>query len=317
MSTDFTPITTTAQPTLASTAQHAVTLTPVDTDGHSNTTTNIHPVHPEVTWRDLDAAKDINSLGCLSTVLRPNGPWYDRHFLIPHEAIRYDMLLMERALQPQYFQPRRTWKVRRFFQWYQTYFVEPVHHHHDTEEKLYFPWVLQKPGVTMPHRMTDDHVTLLRQLDEIAAMERKFAGTMDSAQLDTLAAELLRRVSDMCEHMRDHLAEEERIIPPLLRDNFTEPESLAVINQIVKSRGLDNFHLAPNELMCQWRAGGEESRGYLLSLMPGVMRSHYWRFSVTWYPVEQLQSINDIMLDSDTEPKKPKPHGCGLCRWYD
>ena len=275
------------------------------------------PIHPPVTWRDLDAAKDIDQLGCLSTVLPPNGPWYTRHLLIPHEAIRYDMLLMERILQPQYFQPQRTWKVKRFYRWYRTYFLNPVHHHHDAEERLYFPFVLQKPGVALPQRMTDDHKTLLRQLDEIAAMEQTFAGCVDSAQLDGLAAELRQRVCDMCDNMRDHLAEEEEIIPPILRDHFTETEALTVVNKIIGSRGLDNFYLAPNELICQQRSGGDESLQYLLGLMPGIMRQHYKRFSVTWYGVEQLAYINDIAVDSDTEPKEAKAHWFGLLRWYD
>ena len=290
--------------TIPTTHLSTSTPTPVDT-------------HPPVTWHDLDRAKDIDALGCLSTVLHPNGPWYDRHLLIPHEAIRYDMLLMERILQPQYFQPTRTWKVKRFFSWYHTYFLTPVHHHHEAEEKLYFPFILQKPGVVMPERLTDDHVTLLKQLDDIAAMQQKFAATMDSSQLEGLAAELRQRTSDVCNNMRDHLAEEERIVPPLLRDNFTETETLGVTGKIIGSRGLDNFYLVPNELICQRRAGGNESVEYLMSLMPGVMRTHYRKFSVTWYSVEQLAYINEIAVDSDTEPKVAKAHGCGLCRWYD
>lgn len=61
-----------------------------------------------------------------------------------------------------------------------------------------------------------------------------------------------------------------------------------MIGQIIGNRGLDNFYLVPNELICPQRAGGEESFNHLLSLMPSVMRTHYRRFSVTWYGVEQL-----------------------------
>ena len=96
-----------------------VTPAAASADTATTPTTIVEPAdsHPPVTWQQLDTAKDIDQLGCLSTVLAPNGPWYNRHLLIPHEAIRFDMLLMERILQPQYFQPRRTWKVKRFYKW--------------------------------------------------------------------------------------------------------------------------------------------------------------------------------------------------------
>ena len=171
--------------------------------------------------------------------------------------------------------------------------------------------------MVMPQRMTDDHKTLLKQLDAIAAMEQQFAGCMDDTQLNVLADELRQRMTTMCDNMREHLAEEERIVPPLLRDHFTEDETLSVTGKIIGSRGMDNFYLVPNELICQQRAGGDDSVRYLMSLMPGFMRQHYRRFSVTWYAVEQLAYIDDIMIDSDTEPKQAKARGFGLCRWYD
>lgn len=72
----------------------------------------------------------------------------------------------------------------------------------------------------MPARMTDDHHTLMRQLDEIAVWSRSLLAVLESGRLDELAAELRQRVTDMCDSMRDHLSEEERVIPAILRDHF-------------------------------------------------------------------------------------------------
>ena len=98
------------------------------------------PRSAEVTWEALDRCADLDHFGPTSPVLRPNTEWYNRGLLIPHSVIRFDLLLLERAVQAQHFQPQRKWKVKRLFHWYNRYFLNPTHHHHDTEESATIHW---------------------------------------------------------------------------------------------------------------------------------------------------------------------------------
>src|SRR6185312_12827862 len=125
------------------------------------------------------------------------------------------MLLMEQHVQPQYLQATRYWKIDRFFKWYNKYFYSPVHHHHDIEEQIFFPWILTQGNIVLPDRMSADHKTLLKGLSDIRDMEPQFKqahNKSDTALLETLCQQLRQRVSALCELMYDHLAEEEKVV---------------------------------------------------------------------------------------------------------
>ena len=345
-------------------AQITLTATTSGTTDSSPTTTSLTSATPnlrpaEVTWDALDRCADLDHFGPTSPVLRPNSAWYDRGLLIPHSAIRFDMLLMERAVQPQHFQPQRAWKVRRFFTWYNQFFLRPTHHHHDTEESdhahhiahsnpllacphvpsdepparsvfssslscrpvlvyrsIFFPAIMAR-APPLPPRMTADHKTMMAQLEAIRLMQAQFTSTTDPKQLDELAVLLRERIHSLAALMREHLNEEEELIPPLMRDHFTEAEIHHIISsKIIPGRGLDNLYLLPSELINQYRIGGEESRAYVLQSVPGPLKWHWRKFSSTWYKPENLDLINSLLIDSDVEPKKPKARGFGVFRWY-
>ena len=164
--------------------------------------------------------------------------------------------------------------------------------------------------------MSADHVTMMQMLDGISALEPDFASTTDPVERDALASTLRERVHSLAGMMREHLNEEEVIIPPILRDQFSEAEGFAMVNKIVPSRGLDNLWLLPGEIINQSRIGGDNSRDYLLNAVPGLLRWHWKQFSVSWYKPENLDLINSLLVDSDEEPPRPRCRGFGPFRWY-
>ena len=199
--------------------------------------------------------------------------------------------------------------------WYKRFFLTPTHHHHATEESIYFPWVASR-GAVIPARLSADHETMMRLLDAVKEMEKDFATTRDHQAREALAATLCERVNTLAAMMREHLNEEEVFIPPILRDHFTEQDGLGIVAKIIPSRGLDNLWLLPGEIVNQCRIGGDDSRDYLLANVPGLLRWHWRMFSVTWYQPENLDVINSLLIDSDQEPPRPKYRGVGPFRWY-
>jgi len=120
----------------------------------------------------------------------------------------------------------------------------------------------------------------------------------------------------MCASMREHINEEEAVIPPILKERFTEEEGLAIVSKIVPSRGSDNLYLLPSEIRNQFRIGGDDSVNYLMNLVPAPLRWHWRKFSSTWYEPENRDYINSLTRDTDIEPKLPKARGFGWFRWY-
>lgn len=158
--------------------------------------------------------------------------WYDRTLLVPHEMLRVEMLRLQRMLRPEYFDPTVSWKVDLLFSYWQTYFVEVVHGHHDIEETIFFPAISER--VALPPKLSADHRTLMRMLDEISGVEEQFRHAAgNDAQLRELAEELRRRVDEMCECMLEHLDEEEQCTPGMLRDHFDEAWEQRMVHRIV------------------------------------------------------------------------------------
>eukprot|EP00294_Goniomonas_avonlea_P004044 CAMPEP_0114540786 /NCGR_PEP_ID=MMETSP0114-20121206/959_1 /TAXON_ID=31324 /ORGANISM="Goniomonas sp, Strain m" /LENGTH=268 /DNA_ID=CAMNT_0001724983 /DNA_START=25 /DNA_END=831 /DNA_ORIENTATION=+ len=233
----------------------------------------------------------------------PVGKWNEEGFMIPHEPIRLDMLHMQRLVsqqQSRYLGADNEWRVVLFFKWYNTYFYPMIHHHHDTEEKIYFPWVATK--AQLPQKLTMDHKGLMDLLDAIKAMEGTILSTPAASRAQVIA-ELGQKIDTLNSSMGDHLAEEERVIAPLLLQHFTPEEEAPIIQEVLKDLGVSG-----NALMLPWiedamyRWAGEEYTANFMSKIPKpitVMNDLTWREA-------HFKNNRGILeaLERDTKPEE-------------
>ena len=163
-----------------------------------------------------------------STTIPNPVDWADESILLPHELIRLAILRMERVLSPQIFGDYQDWKLDNFHQWYDHYFYKFVHHHHQIEEQLYFPFLAKKASI--PEKMVADHQDLMILLDDIKS----------TYELNSLR----RKIQQLKETMFEHLAEEESFVPSILREYFTPEEEKQIVDQIIQSLGLSGNKMA-------------------------------------------------------------------------
>ena len=107
-----------------------------------------------------------------------------------------------------------------FHKWYDNYFYNFVHH--QIEEEIYFPFL--KTKAIMPDKVVNDHTSLIKLLDEIN-----------------------EKVQELKNNMFEHLAEEEQIVPTILRENFTQNEEKEIVGKIIQSLGLSG-----NKMTLPW-----------------------------------------------------------------
>lgn len=208
---------------------------------------------------------------------RPQG-WEEEGILFPHEGIRF--LMEELCEAVRVMDPEPSWKWDNLATWYQDYFYDVVHHHHDTEEQLYFPWLQER--VTIPPKITADHPELMRALDELRDMIMAGAKASTGERGECLA-QLRNRTRALAEDMGQHLAEEEEIIPGLIRDGgFTHEEEKLVVGKIIQSLGLDgNKKSLPLMVHALTRWAGEEKAEAFVANLPLPIRFLYRQL---WWP---------------------------------
>jgi hypothetical protein len=154
--------------------------------------------------------------------------WADESILLPHELIRNAILKMESVLSTENFGENLNWKIEYFHKWYDNYFYNFVHHHHQIEEEIYFPFL--KTKAIIPDKVVNDHTSLIKQLDEIK---------------EIYDINILReKVQELKNNMFEHLAEEEQIVPTILRENFTQNEEKEIVGKIIQSLGLSGNKMA-------------------------------------------------------------------------
>jgi len=170
--------------------------------------------------------------------------WCDESYLIVHEPIRWDLQEAERLLQLPHFDGTVSWKVENFFNWYRL-FSGIVHHHHDVEEKIAFPMLAARCSV--PPRMSSDHKSLLKTMDDIRDSQIPFAKAKDDSDRKAAASALRVLWKDFAATMRQHLAEEERVLTPLIRQYITPEEDKALVQQVLKDLGFSG-----NKTMLPW-----------------------------------------------------------------
>ena len=253
--------------------------------------------------------------GPTSRVIHNPVDWCDESFLIPHEAIRSDLITLKQHVDSFHLHSEETLKFKlvNFAIWYREYHYVNVHHHHDAEENLYFPWMSRR--CKLPPRLAGDHKTLMGLMDEIDAF---FDGDIES--LSSKSVKLLQgKVNAYANAMEEHLMEEEKLLPPLLRSHFTVFEESIVIFLIFFGLRWDGTKkILPLILAAMRDWGGEEKVAEFRAQFPFFIN---WFIDWTWEPDYRnrqkalLDSLGvDVLDDPLVEMKKKKDKG--WWRWF-
>jgi len=243
-----------------------------------------------------------------SSVIRTVDGFYDEGLLIPHEVIRRYMIDAEAFLPC--IKGGQDWKVCIFYKWYKEIFHFYVHHHHDAEEKIYFPWMNTKAKI--PESTAAEHKELFEWLDKIADTEAEVKAQVAAADGGTEVAavqELSKKWVQMKSMMFDHLSSEETFTPGILKEHFTQAQEAAVVQKIMKQLGIKGARIMVPpivEAMKKW--SGEEGAAAFVGALPPPLRFFLKMF---WMPafLKTQEELRSIMGD---EPPPSKRGGC-LC----
>ncbi|CAE8612878.1 unnamed protein product [Polarella glacialis] len=239
---------------------------------------------------------------------RPVG-WQEEGILLPHEGIRFLMGELSEAVRV--MDAKAAWKWENLATWYQDYFYDVVHHHHNSEELIYFPW-LQTKG-TIPAKISADHPELMRAMDELRDMLASGA-LKPAGERAELLAKLRERVAAFVEDMHQHLAEEEEVIPKLLREGgFTQEEEGACVGQIIESLGLDGNKKSLPVMLHGFKlwAGEERAEAFVAEHLPPPIRLLYQNFWSADFQQRHLGLVASLPEEVDVNPFASRGLLCG------
>jgi hemerythrin-like domain-containing protein len=97
--------------------------------------------------------------------------------------------------------------------------VSSLHHHHDGEDDLLWPLLLERATLhtDLVHRMESQHAALSASLEQVDKLAPAWAATASVADRDALT-KAVRKASVILD---EHMGEEEREILPLARQHLT------------------------------------------------------------------------------------------------
>ena len=122
----------------------------------------------------------------------------------------------------------------------ESYYIPCVHHHHDSEEKIYNVHIMRKceaQGIPNPFDFVKkEHQELLSKLEKIMSYRTAF----QKADAEAALAEFKQVFRDFLAFMDDHLAQEEESYPKILLDcGMTREEERKALDEILKTLGLE------------------------------------------------------------------------------
>jgi len=89
----------------------------------------------------------------------------------------------------------------------------------------------------LPPKLKADHVELMSKMDSIKDIKTKWETNKSADNATTILAEIKKSVYELRDLLFDHLSEEEQIVPPLLKANFTFEEDSGTVGRIFQESG--------------------------------------------------------------------------------
>lgn len=242
-------------------------------------------------------------VGPSSSVIRDPKEWQDDSILIPHECFRWYHTQI-RIMLPK-LRMGEAWRIKLFKEWITVYYMDSVHHHHDTEENIYNPAITNKGGKLGP-RIVSDHKKILDNIHKIQSYLEQLQSKPD------IISECCSFIETFLDEVEDHLAEEEQAYPAALRScGMTQAEDAQVVDQIIQSLGLSgNKVMLPPILyvMCMWK-GEAQMQEFGKAIPPPIrLLSNQCWFSDFYH--NNLCVIEALKGDNQFTPRSPE---CSLC----
>mmetsp|Transcript_20404 Transcript_20404/g.30278 ORF Transcript_20404/g.30278 Transcript_20404/m.30278 type:complete len:361 (+) Transcript_20404:169-1251(+) len=217
--------------------------------------------------------------------------WCDLAFLLPHEAIRREMTAMYDSIEALFVASTSenksnnrsrlqnnddddSWKVLYFAEWFVDVFIPIIQCHHGDEEELYFPWIKTKVKQLPPilHNGHDDITNLMGKIGNICDLiiEKEGLWHLCQQEIQELHDQV---VPDLCFTLSAHLQSEEELLPPLLRQSFTEEEHQGIMQKLSQREGLSGARLfLPSVVMALEEWAKPEFVSTLYDQMPAAVR---------------------------------------------
>lgn len=144
-----------------------------------------------------------------------------------HNAIRGELVKMERALEHCGETPCQGWRAKCFKAYFDGH-REHVTAHHTTENNEFAPWM--RTRFELPDKFTEDHSALE---ERVKALREAF----DALKEGDVVVDVLKLWREYRTEMEAHLEEEQDIIVPLLRQHFKPAEASSAIMGIMSRAG--------------------------------------------------------------------------------
>lgn len=208
--------------------------------------------------------------------------WADASVLLSGEVFRFynGMLLTIADNFPLPDEDSFQWKVDHFFSWYNKYYLPVFKQFHKSKVEILLPWLGEKVNVPI-------EPVLPPVMERLAGYEDKLENGVSVAQVDTFRG-LIR---ELAVEVNGVLAEEERIIPGLLRQSAYNKEDMdEILKQISDARGLSgNMVLLPAIMFAAaaW-AGNQIDEILSQEQWPSEMQTMLDEF---WAPQWELESL--------------------------
>jgi hemerythrin-like domain-containing protein len=150
---------------------------------------------------------------------------------------------------------------------------DSIHHHHSAEDDVLWPVLVRSAGAHVDlTELTDDH----RVLDPKLARIR--AGAAELRSTGRVPADLAADLADLRDLLREHIADEERTIVPLIR-RYVTPEDWKRVESTLRKRGAKITFEAPRVLavcteeeLADIRREGGLPVAIMIKLLPGPFR---------------------------------------------
>jgi len=243
-----------------------------------------------------------------SMVVGSNFTWQDEVMLVPHEAFRMYMSWMKEAVDGIDGKLNgEEWKVNRFVAWFKEWFAPILHHHHDAEEKILFPFLREK-NPDWPEKISSDHAQLMEDINRVLQIEKILKDLSEGPEkAAAVVTELKSAIYQLINNTTPHLQEEEELVPQKIKQSdLSEEELNQVVGRIIQSGSLKgNSKFLPAIVYAMYSWGGDEAVARFRANMPALIK---FLLDNSWEPAWRSNSL--LVLDAIIKGEDPGADAC-------
>jgi len=247
--------------------------------------------------------------GTLSKNIKAPKTWQEEGILYPHEMFRWHFSQIREIFKCS-DADTEIWKVKLFSKWIARMVLDTIHHHHESEEKLYNPLILSKGG-KLTSSIEGDHTALMEGIDQAKSILAKIDGGEGVLEAYKEFKVFFESWMVTCEA---HFDEEEIQYPEQLKaTNITQEEEQAVVGQIIQSMGLDGNKVMLPAICyatCLW--GGEAKMQEFFLQVPPPIQFLCQKCWLDDFWVNNLSVITALKTPG-IEEYIPETPSCGIC----